>query len=667
MKRKRIVSLLLVLLMLMGAFCGVARAEEVIEISSVDDFAKIRNDPDGHFVLTSDIQIPNSEYRDESGALFPDGFIPFGRNVEYGAAKEPIPFTGVLDGNGYTISNVSFFYEWNASYYPDYEYLGLFAYNKGTIKNLEVSIHYSQLYHSSGDVDRTAYVGGVAGYNEGTIENCAVEMRQSETGGFKNMTLSVGGVVGKNVGTVRNCFVEGELSTCTASLPAEMDSLADVIYFGGLAGTNEGTLESSLSVAALTYQTGKQGIVVMGDVVGKNTGTLSGAYALKMSEFAVGTGKTDGLFARLTETEMKQRSSFVGFDFESDWLMETAHPKPCAVHDHEFVWSGDEQNHKQTCISCASIQGEGAHSDANNDFYCDICGLDPRIKAPVITKQPQSASNYDGEMVRFTVKATGKNLKYQWYYGGSEEEVLDHIYSFGLDTGCRTATLTYPALNTYGEMHFYCVITNDGGSVRSDVVTLTPMVNVVHIFTDVKTKDWYYKNGSINYVYNKNLFKGTSETTFEPNAPMTRAMFVTVLGRLHGVEANHKAATPFKDVKKKQYYTGYVNWASKAGIVNGVSKTEFAPNDNVTREQICKMMAEYCKYAKISLRNVNKTVTFTDAKDISSWARNYVATCQRAGLVNGEKGEGGYSFNPKGNATRAQVATIICNFAQNYL
>ncbi|MBQ6947716.1 MAG: leucine-rich repeat protein, partial [Clostridia bacterium] len=128
------------------------------------------------------------------------------------------------------------------------------------------------------------------------------------------------------------------------------------------------------------------------------------------------------------------------------------------------------------------------------------------------------------------------------------------------------------------------------------------------IFSDVKKKDWYYK--AVDYAVNNNLFSGTSETTFSPNDQMTRAMFVTVLGRLHGVKVNNKVTTVFADVKKNQYYTGYVKWANENNIVSGTSATTFGPNENITREQICAMMVRYCNYADIQLEKVNAAITF---------------------------------------------------------
>lgn len=178
-------------------------------------------------------------------------------------------------------------------------------------------------------------------------------------------------------------------------------------------------------------------------------------------------------------------------------------------------------------------------------------------------------------------------------------------------------------------------------------------------FTDINRASWYH--GAVDYAIEHNLFNGITPTTFEPNSKMTRGMFVTVLGRLKGVNVK-KSATKFKDVAANSYCSGYVKWASEAGIVNGTSATTFAPDAPVTREQICKMMTEYCNYAGITLKNINKAVTFKDADQISDWAKKYVATCQRAGLVSGSNNK----FNPKGEASRAEVAQILMNFSKKY-
>ena len=102
-------------------------------------------------------------------------------------------------------------------------------------------------------------------------------------------------------------------------------------------------------------------------------------------------------------------------------------------------------------------------------------------------------------------------------------------------------------------------------------------------FTDVSEGDWYYD--AVAYVWQEGLFRGMDETTFAPNLAMNRAMFVTVLGRMAGVEEDRTATSKFTDVKAGSYYAGYVAWAAEQDIVRGTSETTFSPNAKVTREQ----------------------------------------------------------------------------------
>ena len=160
------------------------------------------------------------------------------------------------------------------------------------------------------------------------------------------------------------------------------------------------------------------------------------------------------------------------------------------------------------------------------------------------------------------------------------------------------------------------------------------------------------------------LITGVTDTTFEAKTAMTRGMFVTILGRLHGVEAE-VTVTKFTDVQKNKYYAGYVKWASENGIVKGITDYAFAPNASITREQLCVMLVRYSNYAGIELTAAEEAIAFTDAAQISKFAKSAVTICQKADVINGEKVEGGYRFRPAGQATRAEVATIIMNYYMN--
>jgi hypothetical protein len=137
-----------------------------------------------------------------------------------------------------------------------------------------------------------------------------------------------------------------------------------------------------------------------------------------------------------------------------------------------------------------------------------------------------------------------------------------------------------PTTITPGERYEVCSKCNDFN--WEETKKLTVKKDVTKQFTDIKKKDWFYDE--VNFAYNSNLFAGTSATKFSPNDKMTRAMFVTVLGRLSGVEVDHKITTRFNDVKKGTWYTGYVAWAADNKIVDGTSYFTFAPDAPITRE-----------------------------------------------------------------------------------
>jgi hypothetical protein len=144
-------------------------------------------------------------------------------------------------------------------------------------------------------------------------------------------------------------------------------------------------------------------------------------------------------------------------------------------------------------------------------------------------------------------------------------------------------------------------------------------------------------------------------TSFKPETPITRGMFVTILGRFTGVEDDLEATTIFADVPAGKYYSAHVKWAFEAGIVNGMSPTTFVPDKDISRQDMCVMIRRYCNYMGIELTEKVEAPTFTDEADIASYAKESITNMLRAGLVNGM----GTKFNPKGTSTRAQASTIM--------
>lgn len=189
---------------------------------------------------------------------------------------------------------------------------------------------------------------------------------------------------------------------------------------------------------------------------------------------------------------------------------------------------------------------------------------------------------------------------------------------------------------------------------------LLPAVSGAAYFRDVPWSHW--ASSYIEDAVDMGLFNGTSSGQFSPERPMTRAMFVTVLYRMDGGEAESTAG--YTDVRAADWFSDAVAWASENGIVTGTSKYRFSPNNNVTREQMVTILNRYLEAAGASLDSDNETaaVSFRDSGSISSYARAAVQKMQRAGIVSGKPVSGGLRFDPQGNATRAEVACIMCRF-----
>lgn len=182
--------------------------------------------------------------------------------------------------------------------------------------------------------------------------------------------------------------------------------------------------------------------------------------------------------------------------------------------------------------------------------------------------------------------------------------------------------------------------------------------NGVLPFTDVREADWFYDD--VVYAYENGLFSGTSDTTFSPNASMTRAMLVTVLYRLEG-QPTVSGRSGFSDVKLNSYYEDAVTWAADNGIVNGTGATTFSPNANVTREQMAAILYRYAQYKQYGTTASAGLNGFSDAAKVSAYAKAPLSWAVAEKLVNGSEGR----LLPTGNATRAQVAAILHRFVEN--
>lgn len=168
----------------------------------------------------------------------------------------------------------------------------------------------------------------------------------------------------------------------------------------------------------------------------------------------------------------------------------------------------------------------------------------------------------------------------------------------------------------------------------------------------------------IGFVTERELFLGTSQDTFSPNTSMTRAMFVTVIGRLY--ERSYGIVTgtsTFTDVNVNDYYAKYVAWANENGVIKGIGNNKFAPDENVTREQMAVIMQNFANLLNKADVTENPLI-YTDRASISSWAIAGAIYCQETNII---KGRDGGNFAPQENATRAEVAAVVERFIKTIM
>ena len=177
-------------------------------------------------------------------------------------------------------------------------------------------------------------------------------------------------------------------------------------------------------------------------------------------------------------------------------------------------------------------------------------------------------------------------------------------------------------------------------------------------FTDVNETDWF--RDAVQYVYDNGLMDGVGDSLFAPNSETTRAQLVTILYRLAGQPAV-SGDLPFTDVESGTWYTDAVLWAAQNGIVNGVNDTEFAPGDEITRQQLVTILYRYAEAKGYDVSASADLSGYPDAGQVQDYAQPAMAWAVAEGIVEGMDG----NLNPAGNASRAQIATILMRFCED--
>ena len=245
--------------------------------------------------------------------------------------------------------------------------------------------------------------------------------------------------------------------------------------------------------------------------------------------------------------------------------------------------------------------------------------------------------------------------------------------------GGNTLTISLPVDDTYtpGEFYKVVVLSADGtaethwgqavaGEGGTFVEITTPHLSTfvvtgerAGVFADVAEDAWYA--GAVRFVTAKELFQGTGEDTFSPDAAMTRAMLATVLYRMAGSPAA-AGASPFADVKAGAWYADAVAWASENGIVQGIGDGLYGTDRPVSRQELATMLCRFAAYRGLDVTQAADLTAYADTDGISDWALDAMKWANAARLITGVTSS---ALEPAGHATRAAVATVLMRFAEN--
>ena len=338
---------------------------------------------------------------------------------------------------------------------------------------------------------------------------------------------------------------------------------------------------------------------------------------------------------------------------------------------------------------------------ADATFTCETCKDVQTVKADV-TKKIGDATCTTGGKVTYTAKAELKDKNGKVLATATESKTVDvqalgHEYEskfdWAKDGSSAKLTLTCkrgddkqtvdavvtkdekncvaPTCTEAGKNVFTATATYEGKEYTDTKEVAVPALGHHYVdgvcdrcgaiklpFTDVNEGDWFYDK--VAYVYHHKLMTGTSETTFEPNATLTRAMMVQILYNKEGRPEATTNGNPYTDVPKDQWYYNAVQWAYENKITSGTSETTFEPNSEVTREQFARFMYNYAGNPAVSGK-----LDFVDADQVSDWAYDAMVWANQNNIILGKKkSDGSVVLDPRGNATRAEAATILMGYCK---
>ena len=690
-----------------------------VQVRTAQDLWDIRDNLSGSYVLMNDIDLSSSGYGNFDGQWVPIG--------DDSAESGSNCFSGVFDGQGFAIKNLSIGTEINS-------YNGLFTIiNGGTVKNVgleDIKIDVST-------TDSNLLAGGICGYSNynsaSVIINCyttgVISLSSSSTNTPFD-SLVAGGICGDNAGTIDYCY---NLATISAYSSAFSHS-----YAGGICGIGGGPVVNSSNMGSITSSSvysdsnagGIGGVNYPDNTISNcyNTGNIT-AYAVfdsdplqldppsasSYSGGICGNNYFDGIIDNCYNAGVISASARTAFyvgaicGINNDdavisncyWTAESSSIDNGVGEGEDFTTALALEDMKSTDFVALLNENKGTGAQWFFDFANVNEGYPVFIDYSVITDSTPPALSAgrinsvttSGASVSFTsdeagtyyylvyaagntapdsttVKAQGTAVALGTSTANASENTVSisglasataySVYVVVADVNENTSVVLTINITTTQNFSPGPVVENNTGGIVVIEESETPLDETVWInpFTDVSKEDWFYAD--VAYVHHNSLFNGTSSTAFSPKAYMTRGMVVTVLGRLADIDPSDYDGVSFDDVNTDMYYAPYVKWAVDLGIVNGVGGNKFAPESNVSRQDLCLILSNYADKMDIVLRQTMQSVAFVDMDEISEYAVGAVMRMASANIVNGK--ENG-TFAPKASAERSEVAAMLHRFA----
>ena len=463
-------------------------------------------------------------------------------------------------------------------------------------------------------------LGGVVGQNSGadaritSCYNTGDLCNNFPSGSFDG---NLGGVVGSNSGNsgVMNCYSTGTIGNSNVPLVSGT--------VGGVVGSN--TDNSNVTNCYSAGGFGKINIATVGGVIGNNGATVTNCYFLQQDPkiSGIGSGETTGATAVSDLTDPKK---FQGWDFANIWRISQSLNRP--------VLQENAQDGLPPGLGTEASPYRISTADELKSFRDIVNGEDGTVQITLA---------HDGEFgFTMTLSAPlGEENAGYWanlYHYDEEAEKLNFEAAAEID---EDGNVKIP----FTHASQYAIVIDDHSHAT---------VPVSEIFIDIAPDAWY--KDAVQYAYDNGLMTGTSATEFAPEATTTRAMIVSILARLEGVERAEAAG--FADVSDEWYATA-VNWAANVGVVNGYEDNTFRPNTAITREQLAAMLMNYSAWKGEDVSARADLSTYSDAATISSWANDVMQWAVAEGLISGMTED---TLQPQGSATRAQVAAILQRF-----